>query len=208
MKTIARTLALAATMAATFSTTAAAQLGAPAPQRSSIAGLNLGVFLNGSAIEMAESNTTESGGGGSVHLGYGVSENASVFLRVNTATIRSSDIPGGGSYTMAHADIGVRYSFLGSSSVVRPFVQGAFNGRAVMIDEGIAGTLDARGRGLSAGAGLEYFFSPTVAVEAGFSYSVGRFDEGRLNGGDWVDFEGEGLRATSARVDLGISLHP
>jgi opacity protein-like surface antigen len=207
MKNIVRTFVLAAALAGTVSTTAAAQLDAPAPPRSKTAGFNLGVFLNGSAVRVDDSDVIESGAGGSVHLGYGFTENVSVFLRVNGAAIESDDVPSG-SYTMAHADIGVRYSFLGSSTAWRPFVQGAFSGRAVSIDEGNAGTLDARGPGFTAGAGLEYFVTPRVAVEAGLSYSFGEFNEGRLNGGDWVDFEDEAFEATSSRFDLGVSWHP
>lgn len=207
MKNIVRTFALAATLAGTITTTAAAQMDTPAPLRSKTAGFNLGVYLNGSAVQVEDSDVIESGAGGSVHLGYGVTPNVSLFLRVNGAAIESDDVPSG-SYTMAHVDIGARYSFLGSSTAWRPFVQGAFNGRAVSIDEGSAGTLDARGPGFSAGAGLEYFVTPRVAVEAGLSYSFGEFNEGRVDGGEWVDFEEESFNATSSRFDLGVSWHP
>ena len=207
MKNFVRTLVLAATLAGTFSTTAAAQFDEPVVQRSSVAGFHLGVFLNGSAIQLDGSDVTESGGGGSVHLGYGMNENVSVFLRVNAASIQSDEVPAG-SYTMAHADVGLRYSFLKASQALRPFVQGAFSGRAVSIDLGSEGVLDARGTGLSAAAGVEYFVSPKVAFEAALSYSFGTFTEGRLDGGEWVDFSDEAFNATSARVDLGVSWHP
>lgn len=207
MKNIVRTFALAAALASTLSTTAAAQLDAPAPLRSRTAGFNLGVYLNGSAVRVEDSDVIESGAGGTVHLGYGITENVSLFFRVNGAAIESDDLPSG-SYAMAHADIGARYSFLASSSAWRPFIQGAFSGRAVSIDEGSAGTLEARGPGFTAGAGLEYFVTPRVALEAGLSYSFGKFNEGRLNGGDWTDFEDEAFDATSSRFDLGVSWHP
>lgn len=207
MNNIVRTFALAATLAGTVSTTAAAQMDAPAPLRSKTAGFNVGVYLNGSAVKVEDSDVVESGAGGTVHLGYGFTENVSLFLRVNAAAIESDDVPSG-SYAMAHVDMGARYSFLGSSTAWRPFVQAAFNGRAVSIDEEEAGTLDARGPGFSAGAGLEYFVTPRVAVEAGLSYSFGEFNEGRVNGGDWVDFEDEAFEATSSRFDLGVSWHP
>jgi opacity protein-like surface antigen len=199
-----RSLACAAFLACAFSTPAAAQLEGPAP-RSNTAGFNLGVFLNGSGIQMDGSDVVEAGRGGSLHLGYGLNQTVSVFARANAASIATDG--GGEDYTMAHFDLGARLSFGQPSSALRPFVQGAVNGRAVSADMN-QGTLQARGAGLSAGLGLEYFVNPTVAVEAGLSYSFGKFSEGRLGDSDWVEFGDESFEATSARFDLGLSFHP
>jgi opacity protein-like surface antigen len=206
MKNAIRTLALAATLAGTLSTPAAAQLEPPVGGRSNTAGFHLGVFLNGSAVQVEDSDIVEKGGGGSLHLGYGPSQNVSVFMRANAAEIESDDADG--SYILAHFDIGARYSFASAAAALRPFVQGAFSGRAFSLDAGAAGTLEARGPGFTAGAGVEYFFNPQVALEAGLSYSFGEFNEGRLDGGEWVDFEDEAFSATSSRIDVGISWHP
>jgi opacity protein-like surface antigen len=206
MKNTVRTLALAATLAATLNTAAAAQLDPPVDARSNGSGFHLGVFLNGSAVKVEDSDVVESGGGGSLHLGYGFTENVSAFVRANAADIQVEDSDQ--SYILAHFDIGARYSFGSASAALRPFVQGAFSGRAFSLDAGSAGTLEARGPGFTAAAGLEYFFTPRVAVEAGLSYSFGEFNEGRLDGGEWVDFEDEAFSATSTRFDLGVSFHP
>lgn len=206
MKNPVRTLALAAALAATLDTAAAAQIDAPGAQRSNTSGFHVGVFLNGSAVTLEDSDVVESGGGGSLHLGYGFNPNVSLFVRANAAEIQSDE--GGDSYTMAHFDLGARYSFASEASALRPFIQAAVSGRAFAADLGSEGTLEARGSGFTAGAGLEYFFTPAVALEAGLSYSFGEFNEGRLGGGEWVDFEDEAFSATSARVDLGVSFHP
>jgi hypothetical protein len=210
MKNAVRTLALAATLAGTLSTTAAAQLDPPVDGplggRSNTAGFHLGVFLNGSAVQVEDSDIVEKGGGGSLHLGYGPSQNISLFMRANAAEIQSEDADE--SYILAHFDIGARYSFASAARALRPFVQGAFSGRAFSLDAGSAGTLEARGPGFTAGAGVEYFFNPQVALEAGLSYSFGEFNEGRLDGGEWVDFEDEAFSATSSRIDVGVSWHP
>jgi hypothetical protein len=205
MKNAVRTIAMAATLAATFSTTAAAQVGEPEARRSKTAGFHLGVFLNGSAVQVEESSETESGGGGALHLGYGVTPNVSLFIRANAANI---DTGVGDSYVLAHADLGVRYSFASQASTFRPFIQGAVGGRAASMELSGQGTLETRGPSLSAGGGVEIFFTPEVAMELGLSYSVGKFSEGRLDGGEWVDFEDEAFEATSARFDIGVSYHP
>lgn len=206
MRNAARTLALAATLAGTVSTTAAAQFLAPGEARSNTSGFHLGVFLNGSAVKLEDSDVVESGGGGSLHLGYGPSQSVSLFVRANAADIQADDSDQ--SYILAHFDIGARYSLGTEAAALRPFVQGAFSGRAFSLDAGSVGTVEARGPGFTAAAGLEYFFSPRVAVEAGFSYSFGEFNEGRLDGGEWVDFRDEAFSATSSRFDLGVSWHP
>lgn len=211
MKLTVRMLAVAATLTGTLSTTAAAQFDAgqvnavDAP-RSTTTGFNLGLFLSGAAIQAEESSEIESGAGGSLHLGYGINPNVSFFMRINGAVIQT---PGSESeYALAHVDLGARYSFRGSAAALRPFVQGAVNGRGLSADAGSQGTVQARGPGFSAGVGLEYFFGPNVALETGLSWSVGKFNQGRLDDGDWVDFHDDSFSATSSRFDIGVSFHP
>ncbi len=206
MKITVRTLVLAATLAGTLSTTAAAQFDAPGAPRSNTAGLNLGVFLNGSAIQAEDSDVVESGGGVSLHLGYGVTPNVSLFMRVNGAVIQPSGADA--EYALAHFDLGARYSFGGTALALRPFVQGAVSGRGFAADMGSQGTLQARGPGFTGGAGVEYFFNPNLALEAGLSLSFGEFNEGRMDDSDWVDFGDDAFSATSSRFDIGISWHP
>lgn len=206
MTNIVRAFALAAVLAGGLTTAAAAQVVDVEPEpRSNAEGFHLGLFLNGSAITVEDSEEVESGPGGGLHLGYGFNRNLSVFLRANLAAIEPAG--GGDSFDLTHADLGLRYSFGGPGSVLRPFVLGAVSGRAVSISTG-AGPLEGRGPGFTAGGGLEYFLSRSVALEAGLSLSFGSFNEGRLDGGEWVDLESESFDATSSRFDLGFSWHP
>lgn len=73
---------------------------------------------------------------------------------------------------------------------------------------GTRGDLQARGAGLSAGVGLEYFVNPTLAVEGGLSWSFGKFSEGRQGTDEWKHFGDASFSATSARFDIGLSWHP
>ena len=206
MKNAIRMLLLAAAAAGPLAATPAAAQLDPMPLRSSTTGFNLGLFLNGSAVQVENSDVVESGGGLGVHLGYGFSEAISVFLRVDVASIRSEDVDD--DYAMAHADLGARFSFGRPTSPVRPYLQAALGGRAFSWDTGPEGELQVRGSALSAGAGLEYFLNPDLAIEGGLHVSYGDFSEGRLDGGDWVDFGDEAFSATTTRFDLGVSWHP
>lgn len=201
MTTPLRTLALASALVFGLSASAAAQQVEAPAVRSNTAGFNLGIFLAGASIQVDGSDETEAGRGGSLHVGYGFNQLVSVFARANAASIASQG--GGANYGMAHVDLGARLSFGSQSAALRPFVQGAVNGRAVA-----DGDLEARGSGLTAGLGVEYFVNPALAVETGFSFSFGDFSEGRLGDGEWLDFGNEAFGATSARFDLGISWHP
>lgn len=203
MKNTLRTLVLAAALAGSLSTAAAAQ--PDAPPRSNTSGVSLGIFLNGSALKGEGADEVESGAGLGLHLGYGFHRNASVFARANVAAMEP---PGGGEgYALAHADLGLRYSFGGPRSAVRPFVQGAVGGRSLAVDLGSEGTLEARGLGFTAGGGLEYFFSRSLALEAGLSLSIGEFSEGRIGNNRWADLD-ESVSATTSRFDIGLSWHP
>jgi hypothetical protein len=200
MTSSVRMLALAAVLAGTFAT------GAQAQARSNTAGFNLGVFLNGTALDVEDADEIESGAGGSVHLGYGFNQSIQIFTRIGAASIEPEG--GADSYTVAHVDLGARYTFGSEMSALRPFVLAAVTGRAASFDLGDDDTIDLRGPALTAGVGLGYFVSPSLAIEGGFSFSFGEFNEGRLNDDDWEDLEDEAIKANSTRFDLGLSWYP
>jgi hypothetical protein len=195
-----RALALAAVLAGTLSTPALAQ-------QSNTAGLNLGLFLNGTAAQVEDSDENDTGGGVSLHLGYGFSQSFQLFARAAASAIESEGFADD-QFALAHFDVGGRFSFGSTATAVRPYVQAAFSGRAASFDLGSEGTLDVRGSGLSAGGGLEYFLSPSLAIEGGLSFTFGEFNEGRLDDGDWVDLEETAFEMNTTRFDVGISWHP
>lgn len=199
MTNTVRTLALAIVLAGTVTAPALAQ-------RSNTDGLHLGIFLSGAAAEVEDTDETDSGAGISLHLGYGFSEAISLFARANAAAIQSEGFADD-QYTLAHFDLGARYSIGSSAAALRPFVQGAFSGRAASFE--LDGeTLDVRGSGFTAGGGLEYFVNPTIAIEAGLAFTFGKFNEGRLDGGDWVELDDAEFSMNTTRLDLGVSFHP
>ncbi|HVH12324.1 MAG TPA: hypothetical protein VM759_04690, partial [Longimicrobium sp.] len=127
------TIACAVLLAA--ATPAAAQFETPAA-RSGVAGFSLGLFVNGSAATLDGSDEVDSGAGGSLALGYGFNDNLTAFIRGTGASIKPAGSDDADRYTLAHADLGLRYSFAGSNSALRPFVQAAVSGRAASFDLG------------------------------------------------------------------------
>lgn len=207
MKNIVRAFVLAAGMAGTAAAPAAAQFDDEPAARSNTQGFNLGLFLSSAAAIVEDSDEADAGRGLSLQAGYGFNDNVSVFTRLSAALIESEGFVDD-QYALAHFDLGLRYSFAGTGSAIRPFVQGAFSGRGASFDLGDEGQLDTRGNGFTGGVGLEYFFSPVLALEGGFSYTVGELNQGRLDGGEWTDLDDASIDLSSGRLDLGISWHP
>ena len=198
-----RALALAAGLAA-LATPAAAQDDVFAP-KSHTRGFVLGGFASASAIQVEDSDA-ENGIGGGLHLGFGFNDRISVFLRGTTATINSPD-EGFDDYTLRHADLGVRYTFGTSAAALRPYVAGALSGRSLKFDLG-GQTLETRGPALTGSGGVEYFISPTFAIDAVLLISYGTFNVGRVDDSDWVDLEDDSLNGTASRLELGFTWHP
>jgi len=196
-----RTIMAAIALAGALAPAAAAQVE-DTTVRSRTRGVAAGVFVDGSAVR-AEGSALEAGPGVGVHLGFGLGKHVSLFARGSVAAVRYAAIRDE-SYSLRHLDVGVRYSFGGTEDVLRPFAQAGGTLRDVHFDEA---EIRMRGAGLTVGGGAEYFVSRTVAIDAGLSITTGRFGEMRTADGEWEEVE-DGVSATSARLDLGITWHP
>lgn len=165
-------------------------------------GFTLGFQLNGNALTNDPSDVVkESGAGGGLSLGYGVSDRATLFLRGNVA------------YEMAQADLGMRYRLGSPGSALRPYAEvavsrvGTMTGGAAFAEPGdnFVGRLRVSGPAITAGAGVEYFFTRSLALDAGVSYSRGRFTHGSLGGHD-VKIDRENF--STRRLNIGFTWRP
>lgn len=139
----------------------------------------------------------ESGGGGGLGLGYGFSEQWAVFVEGSAATI---DDPSGGEYTLAHFDIGARFTLGNSSSKFKGILDAALTGRSAQFD--LFGTkIELNGTGFTLGVGLNYFLSRSVALDTGLAWTFGSIDEVKVG----AFTEDVSVDATSARFILGIA---
>ena len=173
----------------------------PDMARSSTRGLNLGVHLNGSALEYEEWQGTESGGGGGVRLGYGFNDLFTMYTQVDYANMISAD--GTEDYNLTQFDLGGRFSFRSRSKALRPYVDVAVSGRAARTDY-LGSPLTMSGSAFTLGGGLQYYFARHAAIDAGIKGSGGAFNR--------ITYEGttetfEGGNATSSRFNLGLSFY-
>ncbi|MBA3560579.1 MAG: hypothetical protein H0W30_18515 [Gemmatimonadaceae bacterium] len=78
-----------------------------------------------------------------------------------------------------------------------------------MIDDGEGGTvtgkLQASGTGFTFGGGLQYHFTPKVALNTSLGWTVGEFSTIKFED---VSVDGLNMDATSTRFNLGISWFP
>jgi hypothetical protein len=180
----------------------------PVPSRSSMErsrskGLFIGVGVEGSDIQTnVAGSTAESGGGGGLVLGYGFSKRWSLYTDVSDARINAT---GGGTYSLAHADLGARVHFRGGAHSLVPFLQVGATGRAVSTTVG-GTTYTGSGGGATLGAGLNAYFTHSAALSAVASWSVGNFDKFQVD--NTVVGTNASVNATTARVHLGMVWFP
>lgn len=180
----------------------------PAPSRSSMErsrskGFFVGLGVEGSGIQTnVAGSTAESGGGGGLVLGYGFSKRWSLYTDVSDAQINAT---GGGTYSLAHADLGARVHFRGGAHSLVPFLQVGATGRAVSTTVG-GTTYTGSGGGATLGAGLNAYFTHSAALSAVASWSVGNFDKFQVD--NTVVGTNASVNATTARVHLGMVWFP
>jgi len=175
-------------------------------QRSETSGFRLNVHANGSAIKVEDSDDIENGGGLGVSLGWGFSPSLMLYATLDAANINGAS--GSPDYGLGHFDLGMRYSFAGTEKAWVPFLLAGLGARAAVWDNYDSGEdLSISGAGVTFGGGLSYYFSPSLALEGGLKWNVGKFTQASL-GGETVDLDEFEFSATSTRFNLGLSWQP
>jgi len=178
------------------------------PMKSASAKFFVGADLEVAALVTTPTgslSTTESGPGLGLVLGYGFTPIWAVYANLSGADMSDVD---GNSFGLGHFDVGLRAHFLSGPHIVVPFVQAGLSRR------GIAQTFTTRfeqrdatasGAGLGFGGGLNVHVRPALAISAGVTWSVGHFANFTENK---QTVTGESVRATTARVHVGIVWFP
>lgn len=168
---------------------AAAQEGSPL-HAASTRGLGVGVSLNESRVGIGG----ESLGGAGFGLAgsYGVSEALSFFLR------------GGYGYQNVQLGAGARYSFRGPGARLRPYLELGGTRVATREESTLEAVVRSSGYAATAGAGVEYFITPKVALDVGFVHSEGRFTHTEI-GGTPIDAN---RRLVSNGLNIGFRWRP
>ena len=189
-------------------------LGTPlAAAQSNTTGLYLGARLGGAGsnaeVEIANDLTVDledDGGGLDLSVGYGVSRVVTLFGRVQGAAFDGRDDLG--DYGVGFFDLGARVHFGAGARRLVPYAEAALTGHGLTFENyfGLAEDLTASGGALTLGGGVQYFLSPTVALDAGLGVTLGRLDQYEADGDLEADLDDISLN--SFRIGLGLAFYP
>jgi hypothetical protein len=155
--------------------------------------------------------STNLGEGLGVTVGYGFNRIFSAFASLDL--VKQATAPGiypGGTYGLAHFEVGGRANIpIGSPKAV-PYVSASVGRRALaarvtdedtgqQFDDGMSGTMYAFG------GGMQYFLSPRLALDGGVELGMGSFDHAKgLDGDHPIQVNS----SSTSRLRFGVNWHP
>lgn len=176
--------------------------------RSNTRGLLLGVNAAGGSLKVEEGDS-ESGGGGGITVGWGVSRMIAIFLRGDIARVDITDPDVEGSYSVGIADLGVRISFRAPEDRFIPYITAAFSAQRataeVFFTPTIGSDISIRGPGFTLGGGFMHFFAEQIALDVSLLLTSGRFTEVQIGS---VSADIGDLDSQAARLDIGLAWFP
>lgn len=178
--------------------------------QSNNSGFMLNAHLTGIGISgTVDDSEVQSGGGLGLAIGYGFNERLTLFLNVDGAVLEydeGDEVDGDdGEYDLATADLGLRINFGNEGQKLRPYLETGFTG-VVQSDEVEEFETSIAGGALLLGAGLQYFFTPSLAFDGALKLNSGSFTTIEIDGED-EDFD-EGVGFNQSRLQLGVTWHP
>ena len=154
---------------------------------------------------------TQSGLGAGVEVGYRVTPRLLAYAGVDIAKQGIDEFGLDGDFGLTHIEAGARYSFPITGSRLMPYVGGWVGRRSLTttvddFETGISSDLSLSGFGGGASGGVQYFVSPSLALDGGVSLGVGRMGNVKVDGHqeDW----GTPNNTTTARLRFGANWYP
>jgi Outer membrane protein beta-barrel domain len=167
-----------------------------------------GVTITGEDID-GPAFKTKTGVGGGVTVGYGLSRILSAFVSADVAKQDANVVAYGGSFGLAHLQVGARASLPLGSTV--PYVTASYGVRnlaaRITDHENDDSQYDFKLNGamIGIGAGIERSIAPTLALDAGVDLGIGRFTHYDIDGDSGkLDVDGN----TTMRLRLGMTWRP
>jgi hypothetical protein len=196
----------AALLAAIAAGTAVSPLTA---QRSTTRGFTVGAHLQGASLKV-EDDDPAGGGGAGLRIGYGLNRSFTLYVEGDGIKFDVENEEFGGEWSMAHADLGVRYNFANSLRRWIPFLEAAIGGRAVQLEDATvngsdAGTLEFSGGSASIGGGVSFFASEKFALETLVKFTGGTFEQVDVGNISVNDLD---IDASSFRFKVGVAWWP
>ena len=175
---------------------------------SSAKGFFIGAHLNASSLGAGGYNDeSQTGSGGGVHLGYGFTPRLAFFGEFTGAAFQQHVVDVG---AFGHVDVGLRYAWTGPTRRWVPSLEMAYTGRGVaqsraLLEDGDPHDVVLTGKGVTFGAGMQFYATPKLALGAAFKWTRGEFDKFAVDDESVDDVK---IDAASARVNLGITWYP
>jgi hypothetical protein len=196
-----RAVVLAATAAGITASAAVAQ-------RSTTRGFTLGAHLQAASLTVDDDDPA-SGGGLGARIGYGFNRRFTGYLEVDGIVFEVENPDVGGTWGMAHVDLGMRFNFANSLRRWVPFLEAAIGARGVTVDDNNDEDSDAElsfsGGAFSLGGGLSFFASEKLAIESLMKFSSGTFEQVDVGN---VSVRNLDIDASSFRFKIGLAWWP
>ena len=179
-------------------------------QESTTRGFNLGIHASAASLVVEDDERSNAGGAG-IWIGYGFNRTVQLFLQADGAQFDVRDATVEGDWTMAHADLGVRFHFANSLRSWVPYLEAALSGRVVTVQNGVlnnvaqAEDVSLLGGGLTLGGGIVFYFNESLGLDLQLLWTGGTFTE--LEVGN-VTRSNLDIEAQSSRFNIGLSWWP
>jgi hypothetical protein len=167
-----------------------------------------GLTLSGG--EIGGEFITKFGAGAGVTVGYGITQRFSAFASLDVAKQNTApDVEPAGSWGLSHFEVGGRANItLGASSNV-PYLTASVGRRAMAArstnEDGEEFDTAITGPMIGVGAGVEHFFSRSMALDAGVGVGYGTFNH--FKAGE-EEYDPKANPTTSIRLRLGVNWRP
>jgi len=179
-------------------------------QASTTRGFNAGIHVTGASLSVENGDRSNAGGGG-LWLGYGFNRTVELFGQADAAKFDVKNAEVAGDWTLAHADLGVRFHFANSNRSWVPYLQAAATARVVTVQNGEinnvaqAEDISLVGGGVTLGGGIVFYFNPSLGADLQLLWTGGKFTS--LEVGN-VKQSGLDINAQSSRFNIGLSWWP
>lgn len=154
---------------------------------------------------------THSGLGAGVEVGYRITPRLLAYAGVDIAKQGINEVGLDGDFGLTHIEAGARLSFPITGSRLMPYVGGWVGRRSLTttvddFETGASSDLSLSGFGGGASGGVQYFVSPSLALDGGVSLGIGKMGNVKVDGRkeDW----GTPNNTTTTRLRFGASWYP
>ena len=154
---------------------------------------------------------THGGLGAGVEVGYRVTPRLLAYAGVDIAKQGISEVGLDGDFGLTHIEAGARLSFPITGSKLMPYVGGWVGRRSLTttvddFETGTSSDLSLSGLGAGASGGVQFFVSPSLALDGGVSLGIGKMGNVKVDGHkeDW----GTPNNTTTTRLRFGANWYP